>query len=376
MSNVASAHLESLARGPVDGDSLDCDPTSPYRTSIERFAGTVRVPVGYVGPVTVHGRFAEGQFRVPLATTEGALVASYHRGCRALNDAGGARAIVTDRAMTRTPCFRFPGAVDAYEALATWREHLKLFQSLTRTTSAHCELRSLDGVVEGNHLYVELEFTTGEAAGQNMVTLAAEALCRHAVTMCPVPPVAVYLEANLSGDKKASAKALSGVRGHRVVAEIEVPAAACLKHFKSSPGEIEDHWYASAMGGTLSGSVGLQGHYANALAAIYIALGQDAACAAESAVGITRMQAGGTSLYAAVTLPSIIVGTVGGGSALPEQRSFLESLHLPTSAPTAALAEIIAAVCLAGELSLAAAITRGSFARAHRVLGRRRHTHA
>ena len=366
---------EQLARRAQAPACVAVPPEDEYRTAVERYHGCVRMPVGIAGPVLVHGDYADGRYPVPMATTEGALVASYHRGCVAINRAGGCDAIVVSEAMTRTPCFRFTKARQA-RAFAVWAsEQRQMLESLCASTSRHCRLTELAGVVEGNNVFLSLGFYVGDAAGQNMVTIATEAICRHLAEYFPDLPEAVYVEANLSGDKKASAQALTNVRGKRVVAEVRLDAAITERIFGCSIDALEDQWYTAAMGAALSGSVGLQGHYANALAAIYIALGQDAACTAESAVGVTRMQARGGELYASVTLPNVIVGCVGGGSALTDQANYLDMLGLGDDNPTHALAEIIGAACLAGELSIAGSIAAGTFARAHRILGRRRQCH-
>lgn len=362
--------LHPKSRAGVLSESFDA-----YGSCIERYQGSVRMPVGVAGPLKVIGNHANGAYPVPLATTEGALVASYHRGCLALNEAGGCQSIVVAEAMTRTPCFRFRGVRECHAFIEWAKAQAPVFQCLVEKTSNHCRLCSVGGQVEGNHAYLELAFTTGEAAGQNMVTIASEAICRHIMQTFSPGAEAIYIEANLSGDKKATAKGMTGVRGKRVVAEARIDARVAEEFFRCTPQAFQDHWYASAMGGALSGSIGLNGHYANALAALYIALGQDAACVAESAVGITRMSASDDELYVSVTLPNVIVGTVGGGTALPDQLSYLESMGLPEQQPAHALAEIIAAVCLAGELSIASSIANGTFARAHRILGGRRSRH-
>jgi hydroxymethylglutaryl-CoA reductase (NADPH) len=356
-------------------DACSPRPCDPYQSAVERYDGSVRMPVGLAGPLQIIGNHADGSYEVPLATTEGALVASYHRGCLALNEVGGCRSVVVDAAMSRTPCFRFH-CVDDCVVFVDWvKARYRKFSALVERTSGYCRLRRLEGQIEGNHVYLLLEFTTGQAAGQNMVTIATESICRQIVQEFLRPIDAMYIEANLSGDKKATASALGSVRGKRVVAEARLNHEVCESVLSCSPRSLEDYWFASAMGGTLSGAIGLQGHFANALAAIYIALGQDAACVAESAIGITRMVARDDELYVSVTLPNVIVGTVGGGTGLPDQSEYLRRLHLPESEPSNALAEIIGAVCLAGELSIAASITSGSFARAHRILGRRRSRH-
>ena len=185
-------------------------------------------------------------------------------------------------------------------------------------------------------------------------------------------PVQWFLEANLSGDKKATAASLAGVRGRKVVAAIELSKGDVRRHLHTTPQRMADLWRMSALGGALSGAVGAQAHYANGLAALYLATGQDIACVAESAVGITRMEVReGGKLYASVTLPNVMVGTVGGGTQLPSQSAALSILGLKGAGKARALAEVCAALCLAGELSIGGALCAGHFASAHHRLARR-----
>jgi hydroxymethylglutaryl-CoA reductase (NADPH) len=190
---------------------------------------------------------------------------------------------------------------------------------------------------------------------------------------CPVKPKYCFVEANHSGDKKASAQSYQHVRGKKVTAEVRIPAALVEKILHTTPRMMVDYWRMSALGGVLSGTLGVQGHYANGLAALYIACGQDAACVSESAVGVTRMEVGDEGgLYVAVTLPNLIVGTVGGGTGLPAQQACLEILGLAGDGHARAFAEVAAALCLAGELSIIGALCAGHFTRAHEMLARRR----
>jgi hydroxymethylglutaryl-CoA reductase (NADPH) len=179
------------------------------------------------------------------------------------------------------------------------------------------------------------------------------------------------LEANLSGDKKATALALASVRGRKVTAEVVVPAEIVCHRLRTTPARMADYFRMGVVGAAIGGAAGAQGHFANALAALYIACGQDVACVAESAIGITRLErTDDGDLYAAVTLPGLIVGTVGGGTSLPSQRACLEILGLAGAGNARAFAEVCAAVCLAGELSLVGALCAGDFAQAHRRLAR------
>ena len=169
-----------------------------------------------------------------------------------------------------------------------------------------------------------------------------------------------FVEGNLSGDKKATMGSLAGVRGRKVCAEIELPGELVERRLHTTVDALVDYWRLSAVAGVMSGSIGVHGHYANGLAAMFIACGQDAACVAEAAVGITRFEPRpGGALYAAVTLPNLIVGTVGGGTRLPSQRACLDIMGL--SGPDArAFAEVAAAMALAGELSITGALAAGS----------------
>jgi hydroxymethylglutaryl-CoA reductase (NADPH) len=198
-------------------------------------------------------------------------------------------------------------------------------------------------------------------------------VCEEIITTCPQPPAAWFVESNLSGDKKASARAFGSARGRKVTAEANLPAELVRRQFHCEPVQMVDYWRMSAIGGVLSGTLGVQGHFANGLAALYLATGQDAACVAESATGVTRfeLRADG-GLYAAVTVPGIMVGTVGGGTGLPTQRACLELMGLAGAGHAAALAEVCAGLLLAGELSIIAALAAGHFARAHRKLARAR----
>jgi hydroxymethylglutaryl-CoA reductase (NADPH) len=342
-----------------------------YRGSIENGIGLVRVPVGLAGPLCIEGRHASGDYYLPLATTEAALVASYSRGAQLISEAGGCTALVLAEGIGRSPGFAFASLGEAAR-FAEWALSQRLvFNGYVAATTRHGRLKELRAVIEGNHVYLHLDFTTGDAAGQNMVTLATEAICAHILAESPVRPDYWFLEANYSGDKKASARSFVGVRGRRVSAEVTIPAELARRRLHTTPERLADYFRMGALGGVLSGTLGAQGHFANGLAALYLATGQDVACVAESAVGVTRMElTAAGDLYAAVTLPSVIVGTVGGGTSLPSQHAALALMGLAGPGHAAALAEVCAGLCLAGELSLTGALCAGQFASAHRKLAR------
>lgn len=355
----------------MDGQTVDN--ISCFQGNIENFLGTVKVPVGLAGPLLVNGRCARGNFALPLATSEAALVASYHRGAQLISEAGGCDALVLDEGVGRAPGFAFRTLAECV-ACADWIEaHWEDVQREADSTTRYGELARIRTTIEGNHLYVHFDFRTADAAGQNMATIASEAACAYILQHCPLRPQYSFVEANLSGDKKASAQSLQTVRGRRVCAEVHIPAGLVQKRLHTSPRRMEDYWRMGTIGAVLSGTIGIQGHFANGLAALYIACGQDAACVAESAIGVTRFEATPEGdLYAAVTLPNLIVGTVGGGTGLPSQRACLDILGLAGPGNARAFAEVCAGLCLAGELSLVAALCAGHFTRAHKRLARER----
>jgi len=342
-----------------------------YRQNIESYIGTVETPLGLAGPLRVHGRDGSVDYRVPLATTEAALVASYNRGARLVTASDGCNARVVNEAVSRTPMFAFDSLVDAERFVAFIRTHRDTFDAIVEKVTAHGRLVGAETIVEGNHVYLDLRYTTGDASGQNMVTFASNAILQSILQDTPVTPRYWFLEANFSGDKKASAKSLGDVRGKRVIADITIPRDMVEQHLHTTPQRMVDYWYAGAIGGVMSGTTGIQGHFANGLAALYLACGQDIACVAESATGVTRMElTAGGDLYTSVTLPNIMVGTVGGGTGLPSAKACLNILGLSGPGHSNALAEVCVALVLAGELSIIGAFCSGDFATAHHALSR------
>ncbi|CAM4147505.1 hydroxymethylglutaryl-CoA reductase [Vibrio agarivorans] len=352
-------------------DDVTCEQAELYNKNIEYFIGTVNVPVGVAGPLRVNGLFAEGDYLVPLATTEAALVASYHRGSQLLTAAGGASAMLLNEGVTRTPGFAFYNLAEAGQFVAWAVTQYAQFKQIAESTTSHGKLKDININIEGNHVYLVFEYLTGDASGQNMVTIATNAVFEFIMHNSPIEPEFAFLDGNLSGDKKATAQTLRSVRGKKVTAEANIPAELVEKYLHTTPEKMMQFAQMTTVGGTLSGTIGINGHYANALAALYIACGQDAACVAESAVGMTRLEInrdGG--LYASVTLPNIMVGTVGGGTGLPTQKACLEMMGLHGNGQSQALAEVVAALCLAGELSIVGAFCAGHFSRAHHKLAR------
>jgi hydroxymethylglutaryl-CoA reductase (NADPH) len=360
----------------ADRDAL-ADPatlaTAPlFGHNIENFIGTVKVPVGIVGPLRINGLNAAGDFHVPLATTEAALVASYARGAYVASKAGGVSTAVLYEGVMRTPAFRFDGLMQAGLFVEWVVGHVDTLRDAAEATTRFGKLISVEPIIDNNVVFVICRYTTGDASGQNMVTIATNAFCQAILLHCPVPIKRWYIEGNFSGDKKASFLGMVTGRGRKVSASVTLPAALVRKHLGTTVGDMLDYGQIANLGALLSGQLGAQAHYANGLAAFYIATGQDAACVAESAVGITRMEAQGDDLFCSVTMPNILVGSVGGGTGLPSQSAGLNILGLKGDGHGAALAEVVAALCLCGEISIVAAIAAGHFTRAHENLARLR----
>lgn len=339
-----------------------------YKGNIENFIGLTQVPTGIIGPLYINGTVAQGDFFVPLATTEGALVASYNRGAKATRLSGGITSVCTTEGLQRTPVWKFESLVQVGQFIYWLLQQMDKFREIVSENSRYAELEELKLNMEGNHVLSIFEYTCGEAAGQNMVTICTEAICNYVIEHSPVKPLHWFVESNYSGDKKATAVSFSSVRGKKVTAESVIKRKVVEDVLKSTPEDIALYWQSSIVAAAQSGSIGLQGHVANGLTALFMACGQDVACVSEAYVGITRMEVNkNQDLYVAITLPSLVVGTVGGGTSLPTQNECLQMIQCSGAGSARKFAEICAAVALAGELSIAAALASGQFSKAHKL---------
>ncbi len=346
---------------------------SQLEGNIENYIGMTQVPTGVIGPLRVIGSAAEGDYFVPLATSEGALVASYHRGAKATLLAGGISSVCLTEGVQRSPLFRFSDLADLGSFIIWALSNEQTMREIVSRTSRHAQLDDISTNIEGNQLIITFTYYTGDASGQNMVTICTDAVCQWLVANAPTKPITWYIEGNFSGDKKATAMSFMNVRGKKVTAEIELPKEIVESVLKTTPEKMAEYWLASTVGIIQTGSIGAQGHYANGIAALFIATGQDAACVSEASVGVTRMETTHNgNLYAAVTLPNLIVGTVGGGTSLPTQKECLQLMGCYGAGNARKFAEICAALVLAGELSIAAALSIGHFTSAHSILGRKK----
>ena len=256
---------------------------------------------------------------------------------------------------------------------ARWAEaNLHYFQSLVMETSNYASLIEVKPHIEANTVTLKCCYTCGDAAGQNMVTIATEHICQHIIKQSPVSIHRWYIEGNSAGDKKITQLALASGRGRKVIVESLIKQDIIHSVLKSSAEHIYQYWIESNLSMMQTGAIGNHGHIANGLTAIYMACGQDVASVVESSVGILRMELrGDADLYIALTLPSLIVGTVGGGTHLPTQQEALSLIGCLGSGRAERFAKICGTTALAGELSIAAAIAEGHFTQAHQNLGRK-----
>jgi hydroxymethylglutaryl-CoA reductase (NADPH) len=340
--------------------------------SIEGFVGFARVPLGVAGPVRITGVAANGEFFVPLATSEGTLVASFQHAFNAINRCGGARALCSCEQVSRAPCFEFANLSEAGEFAQWLPSVMPALREAVIATSRYCRLLRMQACIVGNTVYTVFDFSTGDAAGQNMVTLAAQAISRQLLAQMPVAPRSWLLESMLSGDKRASALPFRGARGRNASAEVLLPAKQIERYWRTDAKSMARAWQQAVNGSAQSGTIGLQGNVANALAALFIACGQDAACIVEASTALTRVESTACGdVYASVTLPNLIVGTVGGGTYLPTAIECLALLDCAGAGKASKFAEICAVVALAGELAIVGAMAGGTFAQAHAAGGRK-----
>lgn len=346
----------------------------PKTTSgnIENFTGVAQIPLGFAGPLLVNGEHAQGEFLIPLATTEGTLVASYNRGIKVLNLSGGVMSTVSDDCMQRAPVFVFDNARGARD-FRTWvNANIEPIREAAETTSSIAKLLYIDTFLSNKFAYLRFNFATGDAAGQNMVGRATFAACSWILEQRD-DIRRFYLESNLATDKKASQVNMMRTRGKRVTAEATVPRDVLIQHMRVEPESLAYHAGIANVGAFLSGANNNGLHSPNAITAMFIATGQDVANVAESSAGLiyTELTAD-RDLYISITIPSLIVATYGGGTSLGTQKECLEVLGCSGRGKVNKLAEIIAGVVLAGEISLASAISSLDWVSSHEKYGRNR----
>jgi hydroxymethylglutaryl-CoA reductase (NADPH) len=354
----------------ISGKKLLEDPIE-LKGHIENYIGMAQVPIGVAGPLLINGAFANGSFYLPLATTEGALVASYNRGMKACLQSGGITVACLTELFQRSPIFKFENIFTVGRFIVWVDKNIEEFKKIVGQVSRYAKLLDVKTNFEGNSIILTFEYSTGDASGQNMVTICTEAICQYIIGNFAPQPVEWYIESNFSGDKKATALSFTNVRGKKVTAEITLKKEIIKEVLKSDADRIYKYWRTSTLATIQSGALGAQGHIANGLTALFIACGQDVACIAESSVGLTRMElTKNGDLYVALTLPSLVVGTVGGGTNLPTQRDCLDMIDCRGNNKAKKFAEVCTALAIAGEISVASALSANQFTSANKKLGR------
>jgi hydroxymethylglutaryl-CoA reductase (NADPH) len=347
------------------------DPAT-LKGNIENFTGVAQVPIGFAGPLRVNGEHARGEFLIPLATTEGTLVASYNRGIKLLNLAGGVTCTVVEDSMQRAPVFVFDSAREARDFKLWVDKHFEEIRDAAEATSSVAELKYIDPYHSNKFVFLRFNFGTGDAAGQNMVGRATFAACSWILEQGTTVRK-FYLESNLATDKKSSQVNLMRTRGRRVVAEATIPRKILQENMRVEPESLFYHYNVANIGAFLSGANNNGCHSPNAITAMFIATGQDVANVAESSAGIMYVELtpdGG--LHMSLTIPSLIVATYGGGTGLATQQECLKILDCSGKGKVNKLAEIISGVALAGEISLASAISSLEWVSSHEKYGRNR----
>jgi hydroxymethylglutaryl-CoA reductase (NADPH) len=340
--------------------------------NVEHFFGVAQVPMGVAGPLVVNGEHAKGEFYVPMATAEGTLVASYNRGMRLLYEAGGVTTTIMDDRMQRAPAFLFESARQARDFGIWLEENFDQIKKAAETTTKSGKLIEIEQYTAGRMVYTRFDYTTGDAAGQNLTGKATAAACAWIAGQVDTIDH-FFLESNFATDKKSSQVNMLHTRGKRVVAEATIPNHLFESIMRSNTGLMYRARQVSNLGGFMSGVNNNGAHSANGITAMFIATGQDVANVAESSAAFVYAEhRDNGDYYFSITIPSLIVATYGGGTGLATQRECLEMLGCYGKGNVRKFAEIVAATVLCGELSLGSAIVAEEWVEAHDLYGRNR----
>lgn len=340
--------------------------------NIEHFSGVAQIPIGFAGPLLMNGEHAKGEFFIPLATSEGTLVASYNRGMRVIYESGGVKTTIQDDVMQRAPVFHFQDA-RASRDFGIWiKEHFLEIKVQAETTTRSGKLRDIEQYPVGKLMFLRFNYTTGDAAGQNMVSKATHVACEWIKSN--YSDIRRYvLSGNIDTDKKPSRINMLRTRGKRVTAEVTIPAARIQKITGAPVDMIVRQRQVSTLGSFLAGSNNNGSHSANGITALFIATGQDVANVSESSAALVYVEiTAAGDYYFSITLPSLIVGTFGGGTGLATQKECLELLGCHGAGKVQKFTEIVAGTVLCGEISLASAVMAGDWVTSHDKYGRNR----
>ncbi|MFX0029254.1 MAG: hydroxymethylglutaryl-CoA reductase [Candidatus Hermodarchaeota archaeon] len=347
--------------------------TEKLKGNIENFIGVAQVPIGIAGPLLVNGKYAQGEFYVPLATTEGTLVASYNRGMKIIYESGGVTTTICDDIMQRAPVFIFKNAREAKQFGKWVKENFHEIKKIAEKTTRFGKLRDIEQYLSNKFLFLRFNYLTGDAGGQNMTTKATFFACEWIRSNYPHEINHYLLASNLATDKKASRINMLRTRGKRVTAEIVIPEFILKNRLKSNSYVLQRGLQITTVASFMAGSVSNAYHSTNGITAMFISTGQDVANVAESSSAIMFLEmVNEGDLYCSITIPSLIVATYGGGTGLATQKECLEIMDCYGAGKVKKLTEIIAATALAGEISLMAAHYTKEWVSSHENLGRNR----
>ncbi len=342
--------------------------------NIENHIGSVEVPVGLAGPLLFNGQHARGEIYAPFATSEGALVASASRGALLLSLSGGVKTRTINQRMTRVPMFVMDSLGSAVIFGEWLKDHVTELQDVVSQVSRHANLTSVDITLSGRSIHASFVYSTADAAGQNMTTAATWHACQWALTQAKeiigITVENFVIDSGLSGDKKVNFKSYLEGRGTRVIAEAFIPGQVLEKVMKVSADTLVGYFNSGMVALAQAGAIGANINVSNAIAAIFVATGQDIACVHESSLANFYIERTTDGIYTSMHLPGLIIGTVGGGSSLPGQAECLKIMDCFGADRSARFAEIIAGYCLALDLSTSSALVGGTFVKAHERLGR------
>lgn len=365
--------LESIKHIPFEAISVypkELDLASLH--NCENMVGATSVPLGIAGPLEIHGSYASGEYFIPLATTEGALVASVSRGCKAITENGGVTVVVQRVGITRGPVF-YTGSLEKSERFSQWlKEHEKELAVEAEKTSSHLKLMTIKISFLAHYVFVQFFYDTMDAMGMNMATIATQRIAQYIEEKTGVSCLSVA--GNFDVDKKPAYLNFLNNRGFAVWAEVELAERTLKTVLKTNKQKIFDTWLAKCVyGSMMSGSLGFNAHFANMLSALFIACGQDVAHVVEGSMGVTTTQINKKGLTVSIYVPSLVIGTVGGATSLPTQKEALTLLGVSggnEGRNALAFAEIVGGVLLAGEISLLAALSQGVLASSHQRFAR------
>jgi len=351
--------LENISKAHVDDEkTIHC----------ENLIGTTSLPLGVAGPITVKNEELRiKNYYLPLATTEGALVASVSRGCKAINLSGGATSFVENVGVTRGPVFETLGLGESMEFKKWLEDNFKLLKVEAEKTSSYLKLKKLGTRVAGTYVYVRFYFDTGMAMGMNMVTIATDEMSRFIEKNTKVKCLSV--SGNFCVDKKSAWSNFILGRGKKVWADVTLKKEVVKEVLKTTSEKFFEVWLAKCIiGSAISGSLGFNAHFANIVAAFFAATGQDLAHVVEGSMGVTTSKVlKNGDLYVSVYLPAVMIGTVGGGTKLKIKQ---EALSIIGTKSSVKLTEVLGGAVLAGEISLLASLAEGSLSKTHQKLGR------